>query len=162
MPVSVSVCVLFYGISVTAYRSVPDQTDSTPYVTSTGETVHHGGAAISRDLLCPACRRHHARCASPVRIDKLHYGDVVSVPGAGWYAINDAMGEYVTKTIGGRKTRVVQTMGLDIWVNSKKKEADIARRFGGKKVVITKLFIGGKYVAQRPKTVSKTILRRMR
>ena len=36
---------------ITSYRSVPEQTDSTPNWTSTGEHVAPGGCAVSRDLL---------------------------------------------------------------------------------------------------------------
>lgn len=37
--------------TVTSYRSVPAQTDSTPFHTSIGERTHPGGCAVSPDLL---------------------------------------------------------------------------------------------------------------
>jgi 3D (Asp-Asp-Asp) domain-containing protein len=42
-----------YGakVTVTAYSSTVDQTDSSPYVTADGSTVRRGYIAVSRDLL---------------------------------------------------------------------------------------------------------------
>src|SRR5688572_15602061 len=38
-------------MSLTSYRSVPAQTDDSPYITSIGHHVHPYGVAVSRDLL---------------------------------------------------------------------------------------------------------------
>lgn len=70
---------LFIGIlTVTSYRSVPNQTDSSPYITSNGERVHKYGCAISRDL--------HKRWGGP-----LDYGDFIYVDGYGLRVVNDLM-----------------------------------------------------------------------
>lgn len=115
---------LFVGnLTVTSYRSVPQQTDSTPYHTSTNEVVRKGGAAVSRDLLCGACRRLHKRCAHPEVTHKIHYGDYVLVTGHGILKVNDVMG--ATKYDKKTKKRYPITNALDIWVGSYKEEKRI-------------------------------------
>lgn len=37
-------------ITMTAYSSTPDQTDPTPFITASGQRVHDGIIAVSRDL----------------------------------------------------------------------------------------------------------------
>lgn len=107
-------------LTVTSYRSVPAQTDDSPFNTSTGEHVHSGGVAISRDLLCPACRKLHHRCKQPANPTKLHYGDWLYSPKYGFLQINDVMG--VTKYDKKTKKRYKITNAIDIWVPNYKAE----------------------------------------
>ena len=111
---------LLGNLHVTSYRSVPSQTDSSPFVTSTDERVRAGGCAISRDLLCGACRKLHHRCKHPDNPTKLHYGDWLYIEGYGYRQINDVMGlreHYRIKAKAGSK-KLFHTirMSLDIWV----------------------------------------------
>lgn len=108
------------NLTVTSYRSVPEQTDDSPYNTSTGESVHNGGVAISRDLLCGACRKLHHRCKHPEYNKKLHYGDWLYVPGNGFYRVNDVMG--ATKYDRGTKRRCTIKQAVDLWVPTYKDE----------------------------------------
>lgn len=99
------------NLTVTSYRSIPNQTDSSPYYTSIGEHVHKGGAAISRDLL--------KRWGGPV-----DYGDYVLVEGLGIYQINDCMGETKWDKVNHRHIPIKQA--IDIWVGSHKEERSIS------------------------------------
>lgn len=74
----VMVTVLVGSLTLSSYRSVPAQTDSSPFITSTGEHVTPGGVAVSRDLL--------KRWGGP-----LDYGDHVYIEGVGIKRINDCM-----------------------------------------------------------------------
>lgn len=71
---------------ITSYRPVPEQTDSSPFITSTGERVRRGGIAVSQDLLCPAALfkdlriKRHKRETCHLR-EKVHYGDRLKVEG---------------------------------------------------------------------------------
>lgn len=69
---------LLGNMTVTSYRSVPEQTDSTPFITATGEHVTPHGAALSRDLL--------ERWGGPVS-----YGDYIYIEGIGIKVVNDTM-----------------------------------------------------------------------
>src|SRR6185295_18965861 len=101
---------LLGNLTVTSYRSVPNQTDSSPYFTSTGERVHKGGAAISRDLL--------KRWGGPV-----DYGDYVLIEGFGIYKINYCMGQ--TKWDKVNHKRIPIKKPIDIWVSSLEEERRI-------------------------------------
>jgi len=107
-------------LTITSYRSVPESTDSTPYNTSTGQRVRVGGAAISQDILCGACRKLHRRCEHPEYTKKIHYGDQVYIKDIGFKEINDCMGlvkTYRVKTSTGyKKLFKKQLQSLDIWV----------------------------------------------
>lgn len=61
---------------VTSYRSVKNQTDSTPFITSIGERVCSDGVAVSQDWL---------------RSKKLKYGDWIYIQDVGLKRINDTM-----------------------------------------------------------------------
>lgn len=76
----VLISVFISSVTITSYRSVPEQTDSSPFITSIGEHVHPHGIAVSRDLL--------KRWGGP-----LDYGDMVYVEGFGFKTINDTMNE---------------------------------------------------------------------
>lgn len=84
--------VLLGQLVVTSYRSVPEQTDSTPFHTSIGEHVHPHGVAVSRDLL--------KRWGGP-----LDYGDTIYIEGVGLKVVNDVMNER-------HKQRI------DVWVST--------------------------------------------
>lgn len=104
-------------LQVTSYRSVPAQTDSSPYYTATGEHVHAQGIAVSRDLLCPdayGLHRMHRRnhCAHK---DKLHYGDWLYVDGYGLKVVNDCMNERHRESV-------------DMWVKDKPTEHAVGIR----------------------------------
>ena len=118
----VFVAVLIGELTVTSYRSIPAQTDSTPFHTSTGAHVEPGGAAVSRDLLCGACRKLHKRCRHPEYAKKLHYGDWLYVDGYGFRFINDVMGKTSTTKVNGRRHKRIITNQIDIWVSSYKEE----------------------------------------
>ncbi len=96
------VAILLGKLEVTSYRAVREQTDSTPFNTSTTERVRAGGCAISRDLLCGACRKLHHRCARPDNPTKLHYGDWLYIRGFGYRQINDVMADCATVRRRGR------------------------------------------------------------
>lgn len=72
----VIVAVLLSTCTVTSYRSVPSQTDDSPYYTSIGEHVNPNGVAVSQDLL---------------KSKKVHYGDVLYIEGVGFKHVNDCM-----------------------------------------------------------------------
>lgn len=120
--------VLISSFTVTAYRSVPNQTDCTPYVTSIGERVNIHGIAIHPSLLCPVakivdgkqfrlCQRNEVGC-NPT---KLHYHDAVYVDQVGIKFVNDVMNE---KTAMNSK--------VDVWVESLQDERRFYRKFKNK------------------------------
>lgn len=102
---------IFIGnLTPTAYRSVPEQTDSTPFHTATGERVHNRGVAVSRDLL--------KRWGGP-----LDYGDLLYIEGVGYKFVFDTMNER-------HKNRI------DIWKATHKEEQEFDRKFRGKKLKV--------------------------
>lgn len=111
---------LIGALQVTSYRSLVNQTDSTPFHTATGEHVHSKGVAVSRDLLCPRSygkTRLHKKEVCPYKYGKLHYGDFIWVKGYGIRVINDVMHERHKKSI-------------DLWVSSHNEERAIGVRSG--------------------------------
>lgn len=93
--------ILLGSFIVTSYQSIPSQTDSTPYITSTGDFTNPGGVAVHPSLLCPRAKypvnkaqtrwklcRRGPQCAWK---DKLHYYDVVYIEDIGIRHINDVM-----------------------------------------------------------------------
>lgn len=110
----VLITVLLGQLTVTAYRSVPSQTDNSPWITSIGERVHPHGVAVSQDLLCKAgklCRRTRQGCQA----NKLHYGDVLYIENLGLKVVNDCMNER-------------HKNHLDVWVSTKKEEKYVGWR----------------------------------
>lgn len=99
---------------MTSYRSVPEQTDSSPYITSIGERVSIRGLAVSPDLL----KKHGG---------PLQYGDLLYIDGLGYRFVNDVMAP--------RHKRAV-----DIWVPTYKAEKEFDQKYRGKrfKVYIVK------------------------
>lgn len=88
---------LVLTLFVTAYRSVPDQTDSSPFVTSIGHRTHPYGCAVSQDLL---------------KSKQVSYGDYLCVEGLGCYVVNDTMNPRMKHSI-------------DIWVATWAQEKSI-------------------------------------
>lgn len=107
---------LIGNLTVTSYRPVKEQTDSSPFYTSTKEHVRAGGCAVSRDLLCGACRKLHRRCDHPDNPTKLHYGDWLYIGQYGFRQVNDVMGDYTTQRVKGKKVRIPLRRRIDIFV----------------------------------------------
>lgn len=99
----VLIAVLIGNMTLTSYRSVPEQTDDTPYHTSIGERVSPRGCAVSRDLL--------KRWGGP-----LNYGDLIYIEGVGYRFVNDTMNQR-------------HKQHVDIWVETYQEE----KTFGVKK-----------------------------
>lgn len=91
---------MLMNVTVTSYRSVPAQTDSSPYVTSIGHRTHPYGCAVSQDLL---------------KSGKIKYGDVVYIPGFGLKVVNDTM-------------HPRHKMSVDMWVATAKEEKRVGVR----------------------------------
>lgn len=72
------------NVRITAYRSVPQQTDSTPFITSIGHRVSQQGCAVSPDLMASgeAC-----------------YGDAITIDGIGLKIVNDTTHPRLKRTI---------------------------------------------------------------
>jgi 3D (Asp-Asp-Asp) domain-containing protein len=66
----------YIEVSITSYRPIKTQTDSSPNWTSIGEPAVMGNVAASQDLLADGT---------------LHYGDVVLITGLGVFRVNDTM-----------------------------------------------------------------------
>jgi len=98
-------------LTVTSYRSIPSQTDSTPYHTSIGQRTHAHGIAVSRDLLANGTFK---------------YGDLVYVEQVGFKFVNDTMHERWVKR-------------LDVWVESLEEERRFHRKFKGKQLRVWKV-----------------------
>lgn len=97
-------------MTITSYRSVPSQTDDSPFTTSIGERVHPHGIAVSQNLL--------KRWGGP-----LNYGDVLYVEGIGFKVVNDVMNPRHRDHV-------------DVWVSSFAKERAFSKRWCGKKTRI--------------------------
>jgi 3D (Asp-Asp-Asp) domain-containing protein len=82
---------------VTAYRSVPEQTDDTPFITSIGEHVSKFGCAVSQDLLASG---------------KVRYGDYICIEGLKCCLVNDTMA-------------LRNKNAVDVWVATKAEESAI-------------------------------------
>lgn len=104
------ITLLIGQMQATAYRSVPQQTDDSPYTTSIGERVHPHGVAVSQDLL--------KRNGGP-----LDYGDLVWIEDLGFKIVNDCMAKR-------HKNRV------DIWVPNYLSEKAFDKKFGRRKLKV--------------------------
>ena len=94
---SLIVAVALGTATITSYRSVPEQTDSTPFITSIGQHVSEAGAAVSPDFL---------------NSGDICYGDAVIVDGHGIRYVNDTTHPRLKKTI-------------DLWVKDYKSEKKV-------------------------------------
>jgi 3D (Asp-Asp-Asp) domain-containing protein len=98
---TIALVMIFIGnLTVTSYRSVIEQTDSSPYSTSIGERVTIRGCAVSQDLL---------------QNGVVHYGDLVYIESYGFRFINDSMNVRIKNSI-------------DLWVQTKAEEKKIGTR----------------------------------
>ncbi len=127
------------NITITSYQSIRNQTDSSPFFTSIGERTRHGGVAVSRDMLCGACRRLHRRCAHPEDSRKLHYGDWLYVREIGFVRVNDVMGAYTTERVKGRKVRIPIAHHIDVWVGGLVEERAFHKKWKGKPVELYRI-----------------------
>lgn len=123
-------------LKVTSYQSIPAQTDSTPFQTSTGQRVHPHGVAISRDLLCGACKKLHKRCQHPEYEDKVHYGDWLLIEGIGLKNVNDCL---APATIVSRTKSYRIEKQLDVWVSSLEEEQKHHKKFGFNKLKVWRI-----------------------
>ncbi len=118
----IAIGVLIGNLTVTSYQPVREQTDSSPFNTSTSERVRAGGVAVSRDLLCGACKKLHRRCKRPDNPTKLHYGDWLYVDKYHYRQVNDVMADYTTQRVKGKKVRIPIRNHIDIFVWTYKEE----------------------------------------
>lgn len=103
---------VFIGsFTVTSYRSVPLQTDASPFYTSIGEHVCNDGIAVSQDLL---------------KNGTFKYGEWIYIPNIGMKRVNDTM-------------NVRFTNRMDVWVPSLDEEKRFHKRFRIKKHQIYKV-----------------------
>lgn len=98
------------NIPVTAYRSVPNQTDNSPFLTSIGEHVCKDGVAVSQDLL--------EKNGGPLR-----YGDWIYIEDIGLKRVNDTMHPRITQHI-------------DVWVKTLGEEKRFWERYKNKRLKI--------------------------
>ncbi len=125
--------------TITAYQSLKAQTDSSPFFTSTGERVRSGGVAVSRDLLCGACKKLHRPCKHPEYDKKLHYAQWLYIREVGYLKINDVMGDYTTQRVNGRKVRIPIRNHIDVWVGGLAEEKAFHKKWKGQTVELYKV-----------------------
>jgi hypothetical protein len=102
------------NLKVTSYRAVKEQTDDSPFYTSTNERVKVNGCAVSRDVLCSVCLRLHRRCGNPKAVG-IHYGDWLYIQKYGFRQVNDVMGPNNRKSV-------------DIYVQTYEEEKQVGTR----------------------------------
>lgn len=103
---------LFVGnLTLTSYRSVKEQTDSSPYLTSIGERVNNHGVAVSQDLL---------------RSGAVRYGDLLYIEGQGFKVVNDTMNSRINKSI-------------DVWLETEAEESTFQKKWRSGKVRVWKV-----------------------
>lgn len=108
---NLTLAILVIGqLQVTSYRSVPSQTDDSPFITSIGERVNEHGVAVSQDLL--------KKNGGP-----LNYGDMVYIENLGWKVVNDCMHPRYRNRI-------------DVWVKDYKSEKAFDERFKRTKLLV--------------------------
>jgi 3D (Asp-Asp-Asp) domain-containing protein len=96
----VMAAVLVGNLQITSYRSLENQTDQSPWITSIGERVNNHGVAVSQDLL---------------RDGRLKYGDIIFIEGFGFKVVNDCMNPRLKNAV-------------DIWVATKQEEHRVGVR----------------------------------
>ena len=117
--------ILIGNLTVTSYRPVKEQTDDSPFYTSTGEHVRSGGCAVSRDLLCGACMRLHKRCDQPQNAQKIHYGDWLYVGQYEYRQVNDVMGPYTKQRVNGKIVKIPISNHIDVFVWTYEQEKSV-------------------------------------
>lgn len=112
---NLTMAVILIGcLQVTAYRSIPSQTDNSPYTTSIGERVTVRGCAVSQDMLSK-------------NGGAFNYGDLLYIEGVGFRVINDTM------NIKNKKS-------VDLWVQTYQDEKKVG--VSHKRVWLVKPTIG--------------------
>jgi len=92
---------------VTSYRSVPEQTDDSPFITAYGDHVFAGGCAMSRDVL-----------GQSVHYRDFIYVEVLDKPELSRFCyVNDTMNKRIKH-------------GVDFWVATKAEERAVNVRKG--------------------------------
>lgn len=87
-------------MKITSYRSVPEQTDNSPFITSIGWRTNKAICAVSQDLL---------------KSGRVKYGDVLLIPNVGLRTVADTM-------------HPRHRNAVDVWVETKKEESHIGVR----------------------------------
>jgi 3D (Asp-Asp-Asp) domain-containing protein len=93
-----------FPVTVTAYSSTRDQTDSTPFITASNTQVRPGIVALSRDLL------REFTPGAPFA-----FGDTVEIEGVGTFIVEDTM-------------NARYRMRADIWYSSRHDARDWGKR----------------------------------
>jgi 3D (Asp-Asp-Asp) domain-containing protein len=99
---------LLGNFTVTSYRSIPSQTDKSPYITSIGEHVTKFGCAASQDLLNEGI---------------VKYGDIVYIQEVGFRTVNDTMNKRIKRQ-------------FDVWVKTLAEEREHDKNFGRRKLKV--------------------------
>lgn len=102
------VVTLVGSLLTTSYRSVPEQTDASPFITSIGERVNEHGIAVSQDLL---------------RSGAVKYGDHVYIEDVGFKVVNDCL-------------NARHRNHIDVWVDSLAAEKKFHKKFKGRKLKV--------------------------
>lgn len=111
-------------IVATAYNSYPWQTNSEPFVTSSGAQVKDGTLALSRDLIRPENNLMHQMGFNPA--GAYTYGDTVFVIYVKPMVVHDTMNRRY-------KNRA------DIWLPGTKQDYNVARLWGRREVFIARI-----------------------
>lgn len=115
--------VLLGNMQITSYRSVPSQTDETPFITANGGFVHSNGVAVSRDL--------HVRYGGT-----LNFGSIIYIENYGFKVVNDLMADWICldRPRPQRKSdcikRKYQRRHIDIWVATYQEEKAVGWKMG--------------------------------
>jgi 3D (Asp-Asp-Asp) domain-containing protein len=110
----------------TAYNSIPNQTDSTPFVTATGSRTRFGIVALSRDLL-----------------RRIPYGSIVRIEDLGNWANGRGRGTY-NRMLSGVNFVVEDTMNIrkrntvDVWMPTRRG----AIQWGARQIRVTVIRLG--------------------
>lgn len=103
---SVLAFVMLTNVTMTSYRSVENQTDNSPFITSIGHRTHPYGIAVSQDLLEKKI---------------VEYGDAIYIEGIGIKVVNDCLHKRHKNHI-------------DVWVATYEEEKAFHKKWKGKKV----------------------------
>jgi 3D (Asp-Asp-Asp) domain-containing protein len=110
----------------TAYNSIPNQTDSTPFVTATGARTRFGVVALSRDLL-----------------RRIPYGSIVRIEDMGSWTNGRGRGTY-NRMLSGVNFIVEDTMHprkrntVDVWMPTRR----AAIQWGARQIRVTVIRLG--------------------
>lgn len=129
------VAVFIATSTATSYRSVPNQTDSSPFFTSIGERVNGSGIAVHPQLLCPIAKVNKGKtfklCKRETgcpKTEAIHYYDVLYVEDVGFKVVNDVM---ASKTKMNSK--------FDIWVPRYEDEQIFHAKYKSRKLHIWRI-----------------------